>query len=66
MNGRADVCADLNEVQRVADRALAALSRARKAQPVPMRPVRGLEQVTRVAAGSAATLFVACIGQMAG
>ena len=64
MSGVADVRADLNEVQRAADRAHAALTRARLACPPTMRPVRGVENVTRIAAGAAATLFVAVAAHM--
>ncbi len=65
MSGIADVRADLAEVQRAAGRAHAALTRARVACPSRMRPVRGLENVTRIAAGAAATLFVAVVVHMA-
>lgn len=65
MSGIVDVRADLTEIQRAAERAHAALCGAKLHRRSASRPVRGLENVTRVAAGAAATLFVAAIAHMA-
>lgn len=66
MKGAAQVRADLAEIQAACDRAHAALLVARVAQVAPGRPVRGLEQVTRIAAAAAATLLIAVLVRMNG
>ncbi len=63
--GAALAPASLREVQRAADRAHAALKSVHLDYAPLNRPVCGLEQVTRVAAAGAATLFIACIAHMA-
>ncbi|AXS40953.1 hypothetical protein [Breoghania sp. L-A4] len=65
MVGKVEARASLVEVQRACDRAHAALKTVRLDYAPMNRPVRGLEQVTRVAAAGAATLFIACLAHMA-